>query len=296
MEKCKLLRLFILCNCIVLSVQTFGMDGTTMYVTMGGVGIMGQNVRTKTYYLDKKKDRSHNDNKDIETTKSTPADLPGWQYKGLTSGNEIVHQYKIPGSFKELCVNGVKRNLILTIENLHDDQKEAYLKVVGELALVSAFLDRKKDNSKFTIATPSQYDTKFGDLNKACAVFNIPSQLSVTLLLPKVWENLHINGNNVEIKGSIYNKNPRFNFEDCSIAFKGQSDKDASFDLMGSKFDGSNYRVNRGIVSVLLRGKSNMTCNGSLNSKKPTVFMGSKEKTSEICLYGNVTNDVNDVE
>ncbi len=289
MEKCKLLRFFILCNCIILSVQIFGMNRNYSAKVTGGMCIMGNKVKT---YFDG--EEPSGDNKDVET-KSTSADLPGWNYTGLTSGNEIIHTYKIPGSLKELCVNGVGRNLILNIENIFNDEKAACLKVVGELALVSAFLTTKSEKYKFTIATPSIHDTKLEDFNKACAALNIPGKLFVTLLLPKIWKNLNINGNNVEIKGSIYNKNPKFKLKDCSVVLKGQSDKDASFCLTGSKFDGLGYRVKQGIVSVFLESKSNLICNGSLNCKKPTVFMGSKEKTSQICLYGNVTNNVNDV-
>ena len=238
--------------------------------------------------------RSHN-NKDFRTKSTSTHPSFGWKYIGLTSDKKIIHTYEIPDSFKQLYVKGVRKNLILNIENLHDDKKTACLKVVGELALVSAFLDRKNNNGKFTISTPSLYYIKFGDFNKVCAASDIPDKLSVTLLLPKAWENLKINGNNVEIKGSIYNKNPIFDFEDCSIVLKGQSNENATFNLKRSKFDGSSYKVKQGIVSVMLQDKSNMTCSGSLNRKNPTVFMGSQDETSSIKFYGNVTNNVSNV-
>jgi len=293
MEKYKFLRFFILCNCIILSVQTFGMDRGGDTYTMnskGGISIMGKNVTVDGM------PPGNSGNAKIVETKSTSEDLPGWQYNGLTSGDEIVHRYKIPGRFTELCVKGVKRNLIFNIENLLNDEKVARLKVVGELALVSAFLDIKNDNGKCTIATPSQHSITFGDFNKACAALNIPNKLFVTLLLPNVWENLNINGNNVEIKGSIYNKNPTFKLENCSAVLKGQSNDGAIFSLKKSKFDGSGYRVRQGIVFVVLKDGSDMTCNGSFNRKKPVTFTGTKERSSKLVLHGNVIDDVRDVE
>lgn len=310
MEKCKLLRFFILCNCIILSVQIFGMkhigDTFNMSVTgssPGSLNVMGRNV-------DVPKDLNGNvfgknvnvrgnegsDSEDVET-KSTKGDFSlfkiAWEAKGFTEEDEPIYEGKVD-SFKKLTVVGAivgnQHVLTLNIENLLKDNGKSYLRVVGcqNFSLVKSFLNiKKKKNDELGISTPFIYHKKLEDFKNLCKRLNMSTELFITLCVPRIL-NLTMECKGIKLVGSLFNTNPWFELEGCIVSLSGRSNNGVmcllTESIFNEKGDPNKYMVTGGDIRVSLDKKSHFSCDpgqdvvvyGTAKCNSTTYFYGKK--------------------
>ena len=324
MKNCKLLRLFILCNCVTLSVQIFGMDRTVVVKFDDGcnIGKTIGSMESLTQIFNgpmfdnrssdsgstkktKKKDvqKTTNDScwKKMVPKKSGPnKGLMGYQYV-LKS-----HNY---GQFKLKVVSSSDTIINLNVNNI--STKKAYLQFFVKKNRLFSLMDHYlniEQRGNVIISTPGIGTIELQNLKNISSDLGLPLKFFINLCIPGEWKKPSFNLTSeysgvVNMYGSLTNSSPTFkaNGKKSSYEIKGRSDGKTLFYLEnGSSFnkkeinsdsDKFNYSV-IGNVYADLDDETKLSLGGDPNGKIKTFVTGFA--VSEVCTHFS-TNVVNTI-
>lgn len=319
MKNYKLLRLFVLCNCIVLSGQVFGMNrrgGATFTVntyaggeshtaetmTVGGIIAKCANCNedlqcaTCDFRIDKLSLNKNGKKADNEFCWKTE----GYSFKNGNFKKKTVLELKNNGSCVKLTgIKNLNDFLVMKVKNSSDEK--TYLKYVEKsgflpFSTMKDFVKMDTTEGAFTISVVNRFDQARSDLQKLIKVFkqkngNTLPKVLFYLLIAKSYEGeMNFDICDSTLQGNVVCQNPSFDALRSVINIDGSSEKHATFNLDQSTFSG-NFQVLKGTVKLALKKNSSIKFYSNPDGKKITV-RGSVKKNSKTYLSKNIINNV----
>ncbi len=329
MKNCKLLRLFVLCNCIAVSVQMFGMNQPDVFMDLTGC-IFGP--RTKIIAnIDNYTKRNSLDNCNNEKTKKKKKAKPEssveentgaigfWKplatkvdYKRKTFYlSKLLSLGEFDNNNFNLKIIGSLKNpsfLNIKIEN-SKSSKEVYLthnacdrKTAFQFKLIQHYLEIKKEKNTMTISIPGLFSENFQNLSQIMEIDNEKNKydsiksLSINLFIPAEYIKPAISLKSATMKGRLTNPGPNFVGESGAVYnMKGYSESGITEIKLSeeSKVFGEKYCVVGGNVKVDVSGDSQLFLSGNPGAKRPTIFVGGKaDKRRNVTLSGNLIDQI----
>ncbi len=326
MKNCKLLRLFILCNCVTLSVQMFGMDDSKVLMIFSGNCKIGKNIghvdKITQNFTGPIFDNRSSDSGSTKKAKKDGQKTPNpscWKKmvpkksgpnKGLMG---YIYELKNPtdGQFKLEVNSSLDTTISLKIKN--ESTATAYLEFFVNknrpfaFSLMNHFLNIKQQgNVKFS--TPDIHTIKYQNLRKTCSNLGVSSFFFITLCIPRKWKEPFFNlisqdSGVVNMFGNLTNSRPTFkaNGKNSSYEIKGNSNDGAEFILFNSSsFNKEEMNNNVGEFSYSVTGDvftelddgSKLSLGGDPNGKIKTVVTGSASNKSCTHFAENVTDNI----
>jgi len=311
MKNYKLLRLFILFNCIILSGQMFGMrkrdvctfsvvnhGGTVSqaeYMNVGGDNCASCGSILKCPDCDLKIDQLRIDAK--EKAKKSDWKPEGYTFKNNDFKKKTVLKLKIDPDFVAVTLTGIQgmNNFLRLKVKSSSDKKSCltYVEKLGSLpfSTMQDFFKVDTTEDRLTISVPGEHSEARQNLQQLIEVLKgkneqvLPKML-FHLLIPRSYKGeINFDLCDSTLLGNVVCEFPLFEATRSVIDISGSSSKDAKFDLNQSTFSG-NFHVLKGEAQLKLKNASVVKFYG----KKITVS-GSVKEGSKTYLTKHIINN-----
>ncbi len=238
MEKCKLLRFFILCHCIILSVQIFGMDRANVHLAFDFWGVKCNKDNKKEKRVDSNARESEFNKISFYKRKLSPLKI----FETLVirshtvqtkSGNTPILTIKFQPSTDDgefyLKYTKNKEMLplikqILSIEKKDEDRREG------------GFYYSDEPDKELTISTKGGKELE--QFKMRCKNLNISPSFVLSLCIPKSWK-VSMKCDTANIIGNLSNPISSMFLNNCSVSLHGKSNGGAYY-LTNSIFNKEN--------------------------------------------------------
>ncbi len=321
MKNCKLLRFFILCNCIILSGQMLSMDNNfrkskfTINASGNATSIVSEG--TMTLHVNhggntrnKQTEEAEKNNQTEDAKKNTSLQ---WEVAGqsIDDSGDVELEDIIPlGTFdkkkfrlKVAGLNNDQHFLKINVRNVSAGEEIVLKYITGAekdyniLSYIRHFLTVTKDENTVGVSIPDLFSEKSRVLINLIKEIKQKEkydlQFELNLLLPKNIKNPTFHFKNSTLEGTLANSKSCFRGKDCRFYIRGHSQNPYFYIINGSFNEGKECEAFSATGDVTVEAVNSHVCfGGDTNNKTKTTASGFSKGDSEIKLAANIINNI----